>query len=161
VEAKHEYKASIIVTCISQAILKELQKNLNPIDKRKPLMNLVTDFLQFLFSTMDSVRDSQGLKVSGAPSSVLFFSNVLQEQALILLKAGGTWMSTHTPQIIVGFYVLCLGFSLLIGLKFLKEQKVEIENDKLKQDQNRILREKIMQESSAAFAMLDESEDEH
>jgi hypothetical protein len=78
----------------------------------------------------------------------------------VLLKAAGKWMSTHTTQIIVGFYVLCLGFSLLIGLKFLREQKIEIENDQLKQAQNKILREKIMAESSSAFAMLDESEDE-
>jgi hypothetical protein len=78
----------------------------------------------------------------------------------VLLKAAGKWMSTHTTQIIVGFYVLCLGFSLLIGLKFLREQKVEIENDQLKQAQNKVLREKIMAESSSAFAMLDESEDE-
>jgi hypothetical protein len=88
------------------------------------------------------------------------FSNILQEQALILLKAAGTWMSTHTTQIIVGGYVICLGFSLMVGLKFLREQKVEIENDQLKQAQNKLAREKIMRESSSAFAMLDESEDE-
>ena len=78
----------------------------------------------------------------------------------MLLKAAGTWMSTHTTQIIVGGYVVCLGFSLMIGVKFLREQKVEIENDQLKQAQNKLVREKIMQESSSAFAMLDESEDE-
>jgi hypothetical protein len=109
---------------------------------------------------MESARDSQDLKVHPPAYTVFFSSNFLQEQALILLKAAGRWMSTHTTQIIVGFYVLCLGFSLLIGLKFLRDQKVEIENDQLKQAQNKLMREKIMRDSSSAFAMLDESEDE-
>jgi len=109
---------------------------------------------------MESARDSQDLKVNPPTYTVPFFSNLLQDQALMLLKAAGTWMSTHTTQIIVGGYVVCLGFSLMIGVKFLREQKVEIENDQLKQAQNKLVREKLTRESSSAFAMLDESEDE-
>jgi hypothetical protein len=133
------------------------QENPNQIDKRKALIILVAESS---FTAMDSARDSQDLKVNPPSYTVLFFSNLLQEQALILLKAAGTWMSTHTTQIIVGGYVVCLGFSLMIGLKFLREQKFEVEDDQLKQAQNKLMREKIMQESSSAFAMLDESEDE-
>jgi hypothetical protein len=109
---------------------------------------------------MESARDFQDLKVDLPSYTLLFSSNLLQEQVLILLKAAGTWMSTHTTQIIVGGYVVCLGISLMIGVKFLRDQKFEIGNDQLKQAQNKLMREKIMRESSSAFAMLDESEDE-